>query len=54
MGDLDGEIYRSVNDIYGEVSKLGYSIRALDETMKQMLEEIKGLRRDMQQQKNAP
>ncbi|MBU0762021.1 MAG: hypothetical protein KKD39_03265 [Candidatus Altiarchaeota archaeon] len=51
---MDSEIYRSVNDIYGEVSRLGGNVGTLNDTMRQMLEEIKGLRKDLQQAQNRP
>ena len=53
MGDYDGEIYRSVNDIYGELSGLRSGISTLIETTKQLLDEIKGLRKDIAQSKTA-
>lgn len=54
MGDYDGEMYRTLNYIYSDMTTLRQSIQSLDETMKNVLTEIKGLRNDMQQQRNSP
>ncbi|MBD3387874.1 MAG: hypothetical protein GF416_02390 [Candidatus Altiarchaeales archaeon] len=54
MGDYDGEIYRSMNDIYGEVNNMRMTIQTLNETMKEVAMEIKALRDDLKQQRNSP
>ncbi len=54
MGDFDGEIYRGVNDIYGEVITLKDSVNSLNDTMRQVLDEIRGLRQDMMSGKIGP
>ena len=54
MGDYDAEIYRSMNDIYGEVQSMRNSNVSLNETMKVLVEEIRGLRQDLKERANAP
>ena len=54
MGDYDSEIYRGVNDIYGEVSNMRQAFADMNASLKQLLEEVKGLRNEMGQPKGPP
>ncbi len=57
MGDYDGEIYRSVDYIYNEVTTIRSGLNSLNQTMAQVVEELKGLRqdvRDLARQEKSP
>ena len=54
MGDYDGEIYRSMNDIYGEVLTMRQALASLNQALKELLVEVRGLRQDLQRQGKSP
>ncbi len=43
-----------MSDIYGELSNFRTSVQSVDESMRAILTEIKGIRSDLQQSKNTP
>ena len=54
MGDYDAEIYRTVNDAYGELTSMRSSITSVNENIRLLLDEIKGLRQDIRDTNNKP